>query len=127
MSDDFEDHCWKDIVTPDVLEVYSCYRRKVFIGASPALLAIDLYDVVYRGGARPPAELAKTHPNSCGEYAFAAVAGIDLQHVRRDDVLPAMVFEIIAHGVLLPSRKRRGRGPPSTRIEPSGTRRRCTF
>ena len=53
MSDDFEDHCWKDIVTPDVLEVYSCYRRKVFIGASPALLAIDLYDVVYRGGARP--------------------------------------------------------------------------
>ena len=60
MSDDFEDHCWKDIVTPDVLEVYSCYRRKVFIGASPALLAIDLYDVVYRGGARPPAELAKT-------------------------------------------------------------------
>jgi maleamate amidohydrolase len=73
MSDDFEDHCWKDIVTPDVLEVYSCYRRKVFIGASPALLAIDLYDVVYRGGARPPAELAKTHPNSCGEYAFAAI------------------------------------------------------
>ena len=54
MSDDFEDHCWKDIVTPDVLEVYSCYRRKVFIGASPTLLAIDLYDVVYRGGARPP-------------------------------------------------------------------------
>jgi len=73
MGDDFEDHCWKDIVTPDVLEVYSCYRRKVFIGASPALLAIDLYDVVYRGGARPPAELAKTHPNSCGEYAFAAI------------------------------------------------------
>ena len=73
MSDDFEDHCWKDVVTPDVLEVYSCYRRKVFIGASPALLAVDLYDVVYRGGARPPAELAKTHPNSCGEYAFAAI------------------------------------------------------
>src|SRR5262249_18081373 len=59
--------------TPDVLEVYSCYRRKVFVGASPALLAVDLYDVVYRGGARPPAELAKTHPNSCGEYAFAAI------------------------------------------------------
>src|SRR5262249_61790159 len=73
MSDDFEDHCWKDVVTPDVLEVYSCSRRKVFIGASPALLAVDLCDVVYRGGARPPAELAKTHPNSCGEYAFAAI------------------------------------------------------
>ena len=73
MTDDFEDHCWKDIVTPDVLEVYSCYRRKVFVGPSPALLAVDLYDVVYRGGPRPPAELAKTHPNTCGEYAYAAI------------------------------------------------------
>ena len=73
MTDDFEDHCWKDVVTPDVLEVYSCYRRKIFVGPRPALLAVDLYDVVYRGGARPPAELAKTHPNSCGEYAHAAI------------------------------------------------------
>src|SRR5262249_57771063 len=71
--DGCEDHCWKDIARRDVLEFYSCSRRKVFIGASPALLAVDLYDVVYRGGARPPAELAKTHPNSCGEYAFAAI------------------------------------------------------
>src|SRR6185503_8667536 len=60
-------------ITPDVLEVYSCYRRKIFVGPRPALLAVDLYDVVYRGGARPPAELAKTHPNSCGEYAHAAI------------------------------------------------------
>ena len=73
MTDDFEDHCWEDIVTPDVLEVYSCYRRRIFVGPNPALLAVDLYDVVYRGGARPPAELAKTHPNSCGEYAHAAI------------------------------------------------------
>ena len=73
MTDDFEDHCWKDVVTPDVLEVYSCYRRKIFVGPRPALLAVDLYDVVYRGGARPPAELAKTHPNTCGEYAHAAI------------------------------------------------------
>src|SRR2546425_9106051 len=72
-SDDFEDHCWKDIITADVLEVYSAYRRKVFVGPSPALLAVDLYELVYRGGPRPPAELAKTHPNSCGEYAHAAI------------------------------------------------------
>jgi nicotinamidase-related amidase len=73
MSDDFEDHCWKDIVTPDILEVYASYRRKIFVGASPALLAIDLYDLVYRGGPRPPAELATNHPSSCGEYAYAAI------------------------------------------------------
>ncbi len=62
MSDDFEDHCWKDVITPDVLEIYSAYRRKMFVGASPALLAVDLYEVVYRGGARPPAELPRPIP-----------------------------------------------------------------
>ena len=49
------------------------YRRKIFVGPSPALLAIDLYELVYRGGAEPPAKLAKTFPNSCGEYAYAAI------------------------------------------------------
>lgn len=73
MTDDFEDHCWKDIVTPDVLDVYECYRRKAFVGPAPALLAIDLYEVVYAGGPHPPAKLAKSHPNSCGEYAHAAL------------------------------------------------------
>jgi maleamate amidohydrolase len=73
MTDDFEDHCWKDVVTPDVLGVYDCYRRKTFVGPAPALLAIDLYEVVYAGGALSPAKLAKSHPNSCGEYAHAAI------------------------------------------------------
>ena len=52
MSDDFEDHCWKDIVTADILDIYSHYRRKTFVGPAPALLAIDLYELVYRGGAK---------------------------------------------------------------------------
>jgi maleamate amidohydrolase len=73
MADNFEDHCWKDVISADVLEIYKCYQRKVFVGPNPALLAIDLYEVVYRGGAHPPAQLAKTHPNSCGEYAHAAI------------------------------------------------------
>ena len=73
MSDDFEDHCWKDVVTADDLKVYSNYRRKIFVGPSPALLAVDLYDLAYRGGARSPVSLVDTHPSSCGEYAFAAI------------------------------------------------------
>jgi maleamate amidohydrolase len=73
MADDFEDHCWKDVVSPEVLDIYASYRRKTYVGPDPALLAIDLYEVVYRGGARPPAELAKTYPNSCGQYAHAAI------------------------------------------------------
>jgi maleamate amidohydrolase len=73
MTDDFEDHCWKDVITPDVLKVYAAYQRKTFVGPRPALLAVDLYELVYRGGSRSPADLADTHPNSCGEYAFAAI------------------------------------------------------
>src|SRR5262249_56204467 len=72
-ADEFEDHCWKDIVTADVLQIYAAYHRDVFVGPRPALIAVDLYDVVYRGGPRPPAELARSHPSSCGEYAFAAI------------------------------------------------------
>jgi nicotinamidase-related amidase len=34
---------------------------------------LDLCEVVYAGGALPPAEIAKSHPNSCGEYAHAAI------------------------------------------------------
>jgi nicotinamidase-related amidase len=74
MTDDFEDHCWKDVVTPEDLETYAFYRRKTSVGPAPALLAIDLYEVVYAGGAKPPHQLAQSHPNSCGEYAHAAIA-----------------------------------------------------
>jgi maleamate amidohydrolase len=73
MMDGFEDHCWKDVIPADILEVYSHYHRTISIGPKAALLAIDLYEVVYAGGPLPPAQLAKTHPNSCGEYAYAAI------------------------------------------------------
>ncbi len=33
MTDEFENHCWKDIVSKDVLEIYAHYERKVFVGA----------------------------------------------------------------------------------------------
>lgn len=71
--DKFEDHCWKDVVLADVLELYSHYRRDVFVGPKPALLAIDLYELAYQGGPRPVAEVAKTYPSSCGEHAWAAI------------------------------------------------------
>jgi nicotinamidase-related amidase len=73
MSDYFEDHCWKDIVTPDILKVYACYKRETFVGAAPALLAIDLYELVYRGGPHLPHEIANEYPNACGRYAYEAI------------------------------------------------------
>jgi maleamate amidohydrolase len=70
----FEDHCWKDVIPPDVLDLYRHYAREVFVGPSPALLAIDLYELAYQGGARPVSEVSKTYPSSCGEYAWNAIA-----------------------------------------------------
>ena len=70
---DFEDHCWKDVVPPEVLDVYAPYRRETRIGSRPALLAIDLYNLVYRGGNHPPHEILE-YPNSCGKYAWEAIA-----------------------------------------------------
>ena len=72
--DPFEDHCWKDVISPEVIELYSSYRREVGVGPSPALIAIDLYELVYQGGAKPVPQVMKTYPNSCGEYAWAAIA-----------------------------------------------------
>ena len=77
MTDHFEDHCWRDVVPAELLEVYSHYRREVFVGPDPALLAVDLYELAYQGGPRPVAEVAKTYPSSCGEYAWAAIASTE--------------------------------------------------
>ena len=72
MADDFENHCWKDIVPPDVLDIYSHYVRKTFVGPSPALLAIDLYELAYQGGPKPVSQLHKTYASTCGECPSSA-------------------------------------------------------
>jgi len=73
MADDFEDHCWKDVIPSDVLDIYTHYVRKTFVGPSPALLAIDLYELAYQGGPKSVAELHRTFPSTCGENAYAAI------------------------------------------------------
>jgi nicotinamidase-related amidase len=106
MAGEFEDHCWKDIIPGDVLEIYSHYERRTFVGPAPALIAIDLYELSYQGGANPVAELARTYPSSCGEHAHAAIpatrrlfaaaraAGLPVFYSTMDtrgDSLPAVV------------------------------------
>src|SRR5215216_1688702 len=70
---DFEDHCWKDVVSSEILAIYRQYERRTFVGPAPALLAIDLYELAYQGGAKPVIDLLETYPMSCGEYAWAAI------------------------------------------------------
>ena len=69
----FEDHCWAGIVPEDDIRLYAPYARETFIGPAPALLAIDLYNVVYRGGPGRPVDLDRDHPNSCGLFAHRAI------------------------------------------------------
>jgi maleamate amidohydrolase len=73
MTDAFEDYCWKDIVDAEMLEIYSAYKREVFVGPRPAILAIDLYEKAYQGGNRPVLEVNREFPGSCGENAWRAV------------------------------------------------------
>jgi nicotinamidase-related amidase len=69
----FEDHCWQDVVPAADMKLYSCYARETFVGTRPALLAIDLYNIVYRGGPKSPYELDPVYPNSCGVFAHDAI------------------------------------------------------
>lgn len=73
MPDSFEEHCWKDIVSEEILEIYQHYQRETYVGKNPALLAIDLYNLVYRGGAKPVREVAKEFPSACGIHAYNAI------------------------------------------------------
>jgi maleamate amidohydrolase len=74
MTEGFEDHCWKDLVDAETLEIYAAYRRDVFVGPKPAVLAIDLYNKVYQGGPGRPGPLNRQYPGSCGENAWNALA-----------------------------------------------------
>src|SRR4051812_3018142 len=72
--DKFNEHCWKDVIPEADLELYAGWRRETFVGARPALLAIDLYDLVYRGGPRSPNGLNARYPNSWGLSPPRAIA-----------------------------------------------------
>ena len=84
MARDFEDHCWEDVVSPEILKVYEPYRRDVYVGDRPALLAIDLYNFVYRGDpTKYPHELCDEFPNS-----WRAVTSIDnIVYLAHNDLL----------------------------------------
>ena len=71
--DVFEEHCWKDVIPPEDLETYSPYARETYIGKNPAMLCIDLYNLVYKGGLGKPHDLDSQYPNSCGIYAHNAL------------------------------------------------------
>ncbi len=73
MFGDFEDHCWRDFIDEETLEIYSHYNREVFVGKNPAVLMVDVYKASYEGGQQRVLDVIKEHPSSCGERAWAMV------------------------------------------------------
>jgi maleamate amidohydrolase len=88
---DVENYCWRDVIDSETLEIYQSYQRKTYIGKRPALLLIDLYNLVYEGGARPIQEVVKNHPSSCGIFAWDAIAPIkELISMARSKKIPVI-------------------------------------
>lgn len=72
----FEDHCWRDVVPSEVLRVYEPYRRTTGVRGKAALLAVDLFAAVFPTGPEPLLEAVGANPRSCGPYAWQAMPAL---------------------------------------------------
>ena len=92
MTEGFEDHCWKDIVDDEILEIYESYHRETYVGKNPALLAIDLYNRCYAGGPGPVREINRNFPGACGDNAWNAIPATEkLFAAARKAGIPVLV------------------------------------
>jgi nicotinamidase-related amidase len=78
-------HCWEDVLTEEIRTLYPPSRSDTRLGAAPALLAVDLYAVVFPDGPVPVVDAVGTQPRSCGIYAWQAMPRIEalLRWARR--------------------------------------------
>lgn len=71
-EESFEDHCWRDVIGEEALEVYKPYVRDVGIKGKAALLSIDLFAGVFPSRSMPLLDAIKENPKSCGNFALEA-------------------------------------------------------
>ncbi|MDB5598482.1 MAG: isochorismatase hydrolase [Xanthobacteraceae bacterium] len=64
---------WDDIMDDELRAILARRPSRPSVGQRPALIAVDLYDLVYDGGPRPVIDLMAEYPASCGEYAWRAL------------------------------------------------------
>lgn len=90
------EHLWSDVVDAPTRALLGRRKLPPFRGKRPVLVPVDLYDLVYDGGARPVRELMAEYPASCGEFAWRALpptiqlydmaraSGVPIVHVTYD-------------------------------------------
>ena len=115
---DFEDHSWRGTVSDEILEIYEAYHRPTFVGEKPAILAIDLYERVYRGGARPIREIHREFPGTCGENAWNAIEPtMKLFAVARKAGVPVIYTTGSADKKVVATKRDRGYAEPANVLE----------
>lgn len=107
-------HLWSGVVDAPTQALLARRTVPPFAGRRPAIVAVDLYDLVYDGGARPVRDLIEQYPASCGERAWNALAptvrlyaearahGVPVVHITYDTRK-----ETDPHGIHPTNRKRR--------------------
>jgi nicotinamidase-related amidase len=107
------EHLWSDVVDAPTRALLAARAVPAFRSKRPALIAVDLYDLVYDGGARPVRELMEKYPASCGEHAWRALpATVRLYAAARE------------HGVPLVHVTYDSRAETNSRVNPTNRRRR---
>lgn len=64
------DEIWSSVIDQPTRDLYKAYQRPRYVSEHVAVLAIDLYKRVYRGGNRELVEITQEYPSSCGKYAW---------------------------------------------------------
>ena len=81
MTDKFEDYCWKDIINDELLEIYSAYRREIYVGPRPALsYEVEAYKPWHR------MRLSVT-PGVSGLWQIAGRSRVDFDQMVFQDVM----------------------------------------
>ena len=80
---------WDNVLDDEIRALLARRPARQIIGERPALIGIDLYDLVYDGGPKPVINLMQEYPASCGEYAWQALPGtIELYEAARAHAVP---------------------------------------
>lgn len=103
-------HCWDDIANEPMRKIYAAYQRPLGIGARPAILAIDLYNLVFEGGPVAPEDVHEEFPSTCGRYAHEALDAIT-QVLARARIIGIPVVHVTAsRSKTLAATNRKGQG-----------------